>query len=203
MIAAEHITHRYGSDEVLHDISLEIPTGEFAIITGESGSGKSTLLSVLSTLLRPDSGRLSFDGVALGAIADIDRFRNEQVGFVFQFHYLIHHLSLYENIAMLTRRSRGEIEALLERLGIAELAAKFPDQVSGGQRQRAAIARALINAPRYVFADEPTGNLDSRNSHSVFELLRGLDATVVVATHDKSLILPGDRIISLKDGTLC
>ena len=203
MLKLEHITHRYGNDEVLHDISLEIEPGSFVAITGESGSGKSTLLSIISTLLRPTSGSLSFEGTPLEAIKDLDRFRNEQVGFVFQFHYLINHLTILQNISMVTKRSKEEILTLLERLGIAELAGKYPDEVSGGQRQRAAIARALINKPRYIFADEPTGNLDSANSQKVFDLLRGLDATVVVATHDRSLIHSEDRMISLKDGALC
>ena len=203
MLRLEHITHTYGSDEVLHDISLQIDAREFVVITGESGSGKSTLLSIVSTLLRPTRGELLFDDTPVAKIDNIDRFRNEKVGFVFQFHYLINHLSVYENIAMATRRSRDEIVALLDRLGIADLADKYPDAISGGQRQRAAIARALINEPEYIFADEPTGNLDSENSKRVFELLRGLDATVVVATHDRSLIRPGDREISLKDGALC
>lgn len=203
MLRLEHVTHRYGKDEVLHDISLEIAPGDFVAITGESGSGKSTLLSIISTLLRPTEGRLSFDNTPVDAIKDLDRFRNEQVGFVFQFHYLINHLTVYQNVSMATKRSKEQIYALLERLGIAELADKYPDEVSGGQRQRAAIARALINEPRYIFADEPTGNLDSENSKKVFELLRALDATVVVATHDRSLIRSEDRLICLKDGTLC
>ena len=203
MLRLEHISHTYGSDEVLHDVSLEIAPKSFVVITGESGSGKSTLLSVVSTLLRPTQGALLFDGTPVEKIENIDRFRNERVGFVFQFHYLINHLSVYENIAMVTRRPREAIVALLERLGIAELADKYPDAISGGQRQRAAIARALINEPDYIFADEPTGNLDSHNSKIVFDLLRGLDATVIVATHDRSLIRPEDQEISLKDGVLC
>ncbi len=203
MIEMKHVFHDYDSERILHNINLSIPDKQFTVITGESGSGKSTLLSILSTLLRPSEGELLFDGKGIEAWGDINRFRNEQIGFVFQFHYLISHLSVYENIAMVTKRSKEEIEALLHQLDIAELGNKYPDQISGGQRQRAAIARAIINKPRYIFADEPTGNLDSMNSDRVFDLLRSLDATVIVATHDHSHIRSEDRIISLKDGHLC
>ena len=203
MLEVKHISHNYGDESILNDISLSIQPNTFTLITGESGSGKSTLLSIISTLLKPSKGELFFDGTASTQIKNIDHFRNREVGFVFQFHYLISHLTVYENIAMVSKRSKHEIVELLSRLDIAELSAKYPDQISGGQRQRAAIARAMINAPKYIFADEPTGNLDSKNSKIVFDLLRELDATVIVATHDLSQILPSDRIISLKDGHLC
>ncbi len=203
MIEAAQIVQRYGKETVLHGIDLKIPKGSFTVITGESGSGKSTLLSILSTLLKPTEGSLLFDGKEAGKIRNINRFRNEEVGFVFQFHYLIGHLTVYQNIAMVSKKSRKEILALLASLDIEVLANKYPDQISGGQRQRAAIARALINEPKYIFADEPTGNLDSKNSQAVFALLRALDATVVLATHDLSLIEKGDAVIQLKDGALC
>jgi len=203
MIVAEAISHDYNKERVLRDITLRIEKGSFNIITGESGSGKSTLLSILSTLLKPSEGSLHFGEVKSTEIQNINAFRNKEVGFVFQFHYLISHLTVYENIAMVTKRSRKEIAALLDSLDIEVLADKYPDQISGGQRQRAAIARALINKPAYLFADEPTGNLDSKNSQAVFDLLHELDATVIVATHDHSKIRENDRLISLKDGTLC
>ena len=203
MLSVSHVSHRYGSESVLHDISLQIEQEAFTIISGESGSGKSTLLSIMSTLLRPTEGVISFDETRVDAIKNIDRFRNEEIGFVFQFHYLISHLSVYENIAMVTKRSVEEIDDLLVSLGILELKNKYPDEISGGQRQRAAIARAVINRPAYVFADEPTGNLDSENTQIVFDLLRSLKACVVVATHDLSQILPTDQHIILKDGRLC
>lgn len=203
MLQVSHISHAYEDETVLHDISLSIDADAFTIMTGESGSGKSTLLSIMSTLLKPSEGELSFDGTDARSIRNIDRFRNESIGFIFQFHYLINHLSVYENIAMVGKRSGDEIDGILSSLGILELRDKYPDQISGGQRQRAAIARAMINKPAYVFADEPTGNLDSENSKIVFDLLRGLEACVIVATHDLSRILPGDRHIALKDGRLC
>lgn len=203
MIVAETISHDYDNERVLRDITLRIEKGSFNIITGESGSGKSTLLSILSTLLKPTEGSLHYGEVKSTEIPNINAFRNKEVGFVFQFHYLISHLTVYQNIAMVTKRPRKEITALLNALDIEALADKYPDQISGGQRQRAAIARALINKPAYLFADEPTGNLDSKNSQAVFDLLHTLDATVIVATHDHSKIRKNDRVISLKDGTLC
>jgi len=203
MLEVLNVSHKYENETILHDINLTIKSKTFTVITGESGSGKSTLLSIISTLLKPTNGEIFYDGLSSKDISDINRFRNQKIGFVFQFHYLISHLNVYENIAMVTKRSRSEIEELLAKLDIAGLSKKYPDQISGGQRQRVAIARAMINRPEFIFADEPTGNLDSKNSQMVFDLLRGLDATVIVATHDLSRILPSDRVIKLKDGKLC
>ena len=203
MLEVLNVSHEYDNETILHDINLTIKSKTFTVITGESGSGKSTLLSIISTLLKPTDGEIFYDGLSSKDISDINRFRNQKIGFVFQFHYLISHLNVYENIAMVTKRSRSEIEELLAKLDIASLSKKYPDQISGGQRQRVAIARAMINRPEFIFADEPTGNLDSKNSKMVFDLLRGLDATVIVATHDLSRILPSDRVIKLKDGKLC
>ncbi len=203
MIEAKSITHFYGNEAILHDISLTIEEGSFTVLSGESGSGKSTLLSILSTLLRPSRGSIHYDQKDTAEIKKIDAFRNANIGFVFQFHYLIAHLTLLENIMIASRKEKAEGIALLERLGIRHLAHRFPDEISGGERQRAAIARALINEPRYLFADEPTGNLDTKNSEAVFDLLRELDATVIVATHDTKRIASSDKIIQLKDGRLC
>ena len=203
MLEVLNVSHEYDNETILHDINLTIEGKTFTVITGESGSGKSTLLSIISTLLKPTKGEILYDGLSSRDISDINHFRNQKIGFVFQFHYLISHLNVYENIAMVTKRSRSEIEELLAKLDIAGLSRKYPDQISGGQRQRVAIARAMINKPEFIFADEPTGNLDSKNSQMVFDLLRALDATVIVATHDLSRILPSDRVIKLKDGKLC
>ena len=203
MLRLTHVSHEYDQENILHDISLDIEKKSFNVITGESGSGKSTLLSILSTLLKPTEGKLYFDEVERAEIPNINQFRNQKVGFVFQFHYLIGHLTVYENIAMVTQKSRVEILAMLAQLDIQALADKYPDQISGGQRQRVAIARAMINEPKYIFADEPTGNLDSHNSDIVFTMLRELDATVIVATHDHSRIEKTDRVIALRDGVIC
>ena len=203
MIGLKHISHHYADEAILHDISLEIASKSFNIISGESGSGKSTLLSIISTLLTPSKGQLFFEKKQSTKIANMDRFRNKHIGFVFQFHYLISHLTVYENIALVSHKSKKDAYEVLEKLGILELANKYPDEISGGQRQRAAIARAIINKPRYIFADEPTGSLDSKNSQIVFDILRELDATVVVATHELAYVQKSDRIIKLKDGRLC
>ena len=203
MIRLEHISHHYEDEPVLHDISLEIEAKSFNIISGESGSGKSTLLSIVSTLLTPTQGKLFFEETQSTQIKNMDIFRNRQIGFVFQFHYLISHLTVYENIALVSRKCKKDALEALKRLGILDLADKYPDEISGGQRQRAAIARAIINQPKYIFADEPTGSLDSKNSQIVFEILRELDATVIVATHELGYAQKDDTMITLKDGHLC
>jgi ABC-type lipoprotein export system ATPase subunit len=203
MIEARNIRHSYGNEEVLHGIDLAIEPGSFTVIAGESGSGKTTFLSILSTLLQPESGVLRYGGIGCDEIADMDRFRRENVGFVFQFHYLIDHLRVWENVALAAKGGKAEALAVLERLHIDMLAEKYPNEISGGERQRTAIARAIVNRPRYLFADEPTGNLDSQNSKIVFDLLHEIDATVVVVTHDTSHILPTDRVETMKDGLLC
>ncbi len=206
MIEAKNLIHFYGQERAIDGISLRVAPGEFVALTGESGSGKSTLLAILSTLLRPDSGELRIEGKAPEAWGDLNRFRRRYIGFVFQFHYLIPYLSIAENVALAAdRERRQEIPALLARLGIGEIARKKADEISGGQRQRAAIARAVVNRPRILFADEPTGNLDSKNSEKVFDLFRSIadeGTTLVVATHDRRLAERADRIIDIKDGRL-
>jgi putative ABC transport system ATP-binding protein len=194
MIKAHNITHHYNQDIALDNINLTIQKGEFVAITGESGSGKSTLLSILSTLLKPSKGELFFENQPYNAIKNIDAFRQHTIGFIFQFHYLINYLTIQENIQIAHEKAtEKEILALLESLGIKELAHRF------------AIARALINHPKVIFADEPTGNLDSKNSQNVFDLFKHLSqngTTVIVATHDKNLALQAHRIIEVHDGKL-
>lgn len=206
MIRAKNISHFYGHEQVLHDISLEISEREFVFLSGESGSGKSTLLSILSTLLHPCEGELFLEGTALQEIKNIDFFRQSKIGFVFQFHYLINYLSVYDNIALAAlKEKKKNIHTLLKELGIAELASRYPNEISGGQRQRVALARALINEPRLLFADEPTGSLDSKNSTIVYELLARAAArgtTVIVASHDKELENYATKTIRMKDGKI-
>lgn len=206
MILAKNISHFYGHEQVLHDISLQIKEKEFVFLSGESGSGKSTLLSILSTLLHPSEGELFLEGTALQEIKNIDFFRQSKIGFVFQFHYLINYLSVYENIALAAlKEKKKNINTLLEELGISELASRYPNEISGGQRQRVALARALINDPRLLFADEPTGSLDSKNSTIVYELLARSAArgtTVIVASHDKELENYATTTIRMKDGKI-
>ncbi|WP_121626232.1 ABC transporter ATP-binding protein [Poseidonibacter antarcticus] len=206
MIKAINISHSYSNDIALQNIDFEVKKGEFVAIIGESGSGKSTLLSILSTLLKPTSGEIFFKDINFKDIKNIDTFRQENIGFIFQFHYLIDYLNIKENIQIANEHARDkEIEELLELLGIKNIINKYPNEISGGQRQRAAIARALINKPKVIFADEPTGNLDSKNSQNVFDIFKKLSkegTTIIVATHDINLSSKADRIVEVKDGQL-
>ena len=206
MIKVTNLTHYYNKDLALENINLQIKSGEFVAIIGESGSGKSTLLSILSTLLKPTSGDIVYEGTNYKDIKNIDEFRKNNIGFIFQFHYLINYLSVKENINLANEKaSKEEIFDLLKLLGIENLIDKYPNEISGGQRQRVAIARALINNPKIIFADEPTGNLDSKNSLNVFELFKTFankGTTIIVATHDKSLAALANKIYEVKDGKI-
>ena len=206
MMTITNLTHYYNKDLALENINLEIKSGEFIAIIGESGSGKSTLLSILSTLLKPTSGDIVYENINYKDIKNIDDFRRKSIGFIFQFHYLINYLSVKENINLANEKaSKEEIFNLLKLLGIENLIDKYPNEISGGQRQRVAIARALINNPKIIFADEPTGNLDSKNSLNVFELFKTFankGTTIIVATHDKSLAALANKIYEVKDGKI-
>ena len=206
MIKVTNLSHYYNKDLALKDINLEIKKAQFVSIIGESGSGKSTLLSVLSTLLKPSSGEIVYEDTNYKNLKNIDNFRRENIGFIFQFHYLINYLSVKENINLANKKaSKQEILELLKSLGIENLIDKYPNEISGGQRQRVAIARAMVNNPKVIFADEPTGNLDSKNSLNVFDLFKTLTkkgTTIIVATHDKNLALKTDITYEVKDGKL-
>jgi ABC-type lipoprotein export system ATPase subunit len=201
-IEAFGIEHFYGHEKVLNGVDIEILPGSFTAIIGESGSGKTTLLSILSTLLQPSSGLVKYDGKTLSELGNIDHFRRTNIGFVFQFHYLISYLSLRENIGLAALDSTL-IDPLMGSLGIERLGKRYSDEVSGGERQRAAIARALINRPSVVFADEPTGNLDTKNALGVYELFKRFSSEgtgFVVASHDKKIADYADIIIEMEDG---
>ena len=206
MMKVSNLTHYYNKDLALENINLQIKSGEFVAIIGESGSGKSTLLSILSTLLKPTSGDIVYESTNYKDIKNIDEFRKNNIGFIFQFHYLINYLSVKENINLANEKaSKKEILDLLTLLGIETLIDKYPNEISGGQRQRVAIARALINNPKVIFADEPTGNLDSKNSLNVFEIFKSLcekGTTIIVATHDKELANLTNKIYEVKDGKI-
>ncbi|MCT7519152.1 ABC transporter ATP-binding protein [Aliarcobacter cryaerophilus] len=206
MIKVKNLTHYYNNDKALENINLEINKGEFICLVGESGSGKSTLLSIISTLLKPTKGELFFENLNYKNIKDIDDFRKTNIGFIFQFHYLINYLTVKENIKLANEKAtENEIHNLLKILRIENLSNKYPNEISGGQRQRVAIARALINKPKVIIADEPTGNLDSKNSLNVFEIFKKLSqeqVTIIVATHDKKLAQIANKIYEVKDGKI-
>jgi lipoprotein-releasing system ATP-binding protein len=201
---------------VLKDISLSVSKGEFVSVIGKSGSGKSTLLYLLSTMDTDYTGSISINGTDVTKLehSQLPGFRNEHIGFVFQFHFLLPEFSVLENVMLpalkLKKKSREEIEQrameILTQLDIKGQEHKKASRISGGQQQRVAIARALINSPTVVMGDEPTGNLDSKNTKIVFDIFRQLarerGQTIVAVTHDEEFAANCDRIIELSDGTL-
>jgi lipoprotein-releasing system ATP-binding protein len=202
-----------GELEILHGISLDIFRGESLGIVGSSGCGKSTLMHILGTLDRPQKGSLFFGGTDLWSLSDeeLSSFRNQKMGFVFQFHHLLSEFSALENIMIPMRIAgenigvaQGKAEALLHEVGLESRGQHFPHQLSGGELQRVAIARALINQPEILFADEPTGNLDSRNSQLIqnlfFELQSRRGLTLVVVTHDAQFASRFSRVQRMRDG---
>ncbi len=206
ILEARGITHYYKNDLALDNVNFTAQKGEFIAIVGESGGGKSTLLSILSSLLRPTLGELFFEGKAYAQIKNIDAFRQKEIGFIFQFHYLISYLSVLENIKLASVHPHdGYIETLLKQCGIEAIQNKYPDEISGGQRQRAAIVRSLVNRPKVLFADEPTGNLDSHNSQNIYELFKTLSkggTTIIIATHDRKVSEYADTLIEVNDGKI-
>ena len=215
MITAVDITKRFGALEVLKGITLEIPGRAVTSIVGPSGAGKTTLLQILGTLSAPDTGTLSYDGQDVTRLSDrrLSRFRNANIGFVFQFHQLLPEFSITENVALpaliggdSTSEAFARARALLERMGLGDRLDHRPAQLSGGECQRAAVARALVNRPAVVLADEPTGSLDSANRrmlHSLFFDLRdSMDATFVIVTHDENLAADSDYIVHMNDGRI-
>lgn len=215
MIKAENIHKSFGSLEVLKGVSLNIKPGEVVSIVGPSGAGKTTLLQILGTLSQPDSGSLTINGHNIDSLGDnaLSDFRNRHIGFVFQFHHLLPEFSALENVmipALIARRSRPEVErealALLKMMELTERTTHKPSALSGGEQQRVAIARALINRPALLLADEPSGNLDTKNRehiHSLFFRLREeLGQTTLIVTHDESLATMADRKVSMLDGNI-
>ena len=197
---------------VLDEVSLNVPDGEFLVIQGESGSGKSTLLSVLSGLDSIDQGAVLIEGREITNLPEdeLAPLRNVFMGFVFQSFNLVPALTALENVMFPAelrgdQQARDKAEKLLARVGLAERAANFLHQLSGGEKQRCAICRALVNDPRIVFADEPTGNLDSVNGQAVLELLRQLhrerQTTLVLVTHSREIAGTADRVVTLRDNT--
>ncbi|HEY1953262.1 MAG TPA: ABC transporter ATP-binding protein [Gemmatimonadaceae bacterium] len=217
MLIASDVTKEYMSGEqklaVLRDVSFTIPQGAFVAIVGPSGSGKTTLLGLLAGLDTPTRGTVVLDGADLGALSENDRarLRGEKVGFVFQTFQLIPTLTALENVQvpLELRGSDGAVERareLIERVGLRDRGHHFPMQLSGGEQQRVAVARAFANSPRILFADEPTGNLDHATGQRIFELLQSLNSesgsTIVLVTHDSTLASRASRIIRLLDGAI-
>ena len=215
MVVAESIHKSFGKVEVLKGIDLQVNEQEIVSIAGASGAGKSTLLQILGTIEKPDRGRIIIDGVEVSRLKDkeLSAFRNKKIGFVFQFHHLLPEFTALENIcipAFIAGKSRKEAEKrayeLLDFIHLNERAGHKPAELSGGEQQRVAVARALMNNPSVVFADEPSGNLDSAASEDLHRLFLDLRSdfgqTFVIVTHNKALAAMADRRYFIKDGML-
>ena len=216
MIQLHDIRKSFGSLQVLKGIDLTINQGEIVSIVGPSGAGKTTLLQIIGTLDRADSGRVLFDGVDVSLYNEkqLSAFRNEHIGFVFQFHQLLPEFSAVENVMMPAlikddsmADSRRRAMEMLDFLGLTDRASHKPSELSGGEKQRVAVARALVNRPQVILADEPSGSLDTQNKEELhrlfFDLRRDLGQTFIIVTHDESLAATTDRTIRLRDGLVC
>lgn len=215
MIIGKNIKKQYGSIEVLKGVDIHIKESEVVSIVGSSGAGKTTLLTILGTLDKPSSGEIVFNGINITSLNEkkLAAFRNQHIGFVFQFHHLLPEFTAIENIcipAFINKISKKEAELkankLLDLLGLTHRINHKPSELSGGEQQRVAVARALINNPKVIFADEPSGNLDSENAqnlHQLFFKLRDeLKQTIVVVTHNETLASMADRKLIMKDGQI-
>ena len=215
MITGKNIHKRYGTVEVLRGVDVAINKGEVVSIAGPSGSGKSTLLHILGTLDKADIGTISMNNTSIGSLSGnkLAAFRNKHIGFVFQFHHLLPEFTAWENVCIpgwLAGRKKTEVkekaEGLLAMLGLSHRLENKPNEMSGGEQQRVAVARALINNPDIVFADEPTGNLDSANAkelHQLFFALRDkFNQTFLIVTRNEELAKLSDRVLYMKDGKI-
>jgi lipoprotein-releasing system ATP-binding protein len=213
MISAKNIHKKYGDLEILKGITIEINKSEIISVVGSSGAGKTTLLTILGTLDRPTSGELFIDGTDVYKLNDkkLASFRNLNIGFVFQFHHLLPEFDALENVCMPalisgTNKKQAETKAkeLLDYLGLKDRFTHKPSELSGGEQQRVAVARALVNSPKIIFADEPSGNLDSKTAEELhqlfFNLRKELNQTFVIVTHNTELANMADRKLVMKDG---
>lgn len=215
MLLAKNIHKKFGALEILKGVDVEINQGEIISIVGSSGAGKTTLLNILSTLDRPSSGEIIYNGEEISKLNDkkLAAFRNKYIGFVFQFHQLLPEFNAIENVcipALIANKSKREsmkdAEELLELLSLKDRIHHKPSELSGGEQQRVAVARALINKPSVVFADEPSGNLDSANAKELhelfFKLRNNFSQTFVIVTHNSVLAEMADRTVTMKDGRI-
>jgi len=217
VVSAQDITRRYGEGDTavdaLRGVSLDVPDGQLTAVMGPSGSGKSTLMHILAGLDRPTSGEVTIAGTQLSSLNDTEltKLRRKHIGFVFQFFNLLPMLDAEENVVLPLsiageKPEKAWVDELLKEVGLADRRKHRPAELSGGQQQRVAIGRALVNRPTIVFADEPTGNLDSKTSGEILELLersvRGLGQTIVMVTHDARAAAIADRILFLDDGLI-
>ena len=213
MIYAKALFKKYDSLQVLKGIDLEIKRGEIVSIVGASGAGKSTLLHILGTLDTADQGKLTIDGIEVSSLRDkkIAQFRNQKIGFVFQAHHLLPEFTALENVmmpaligGMSKQDAAKKAKALLSQLGLAEREEHRPSELSGGEQQRVAVARALVNSPAVIFADEPSGNLDSASAKALhqlfFDLRKSMNQTFVIVTHNNELADMADRKLTIRDG---
>lgn len=216
MLELKNISKSYGAQLILNNINLQVQDNQLVSILGPSGSGKSTLLQIIGLLLKPDSGSIDLNGIQYGNLKDkeLAQFRNSKLGFVFQFHNLMGEFTCAENVKMplfiretkLTEEQATYYEEIVKHLGINHLMSKFPSQLSGGEQQRVAVARALINKPAVLLADEPTGNLDNKNAESLYEMFVQLKQTygqqIIMVTHNESLTKQSDQVIYLNSGVI-
>lgn len=215
MIKIENITKSFGNLQVLKGIDMEVAKGEIVSIVGPSGAGKTTLLQIIGTLDRPDSGSVVIDGTEVSQLSSnrLSDFRNKHIGFVFQFHQLLPEFTAIENIMIpayiagkSTSAAKARAQELLEFMGLSDRAHHKPNQLSGGEKQRVAVARALVNEPSVVLADEPSGSLDTKNKAELhqlfFDLREKYGMTFIIVTHDEGLAQLTDRTIRLKDGQI-
>jgi len=215
MIEARHIVKHYGDLQVLRGVDVQISEGEVVSVVGPSGAGKTTLLQIIGTLDTPQQGQVLYDGVDVLSLGDrqLAHFRNRNIGFVFQFHQLLPEFTMLENVAipaLIGGDNRAEAykraKQLLERMHLGDRLSHKPSQLSGGECQRVAVARALINSPRVVLADEPSGSLDTQNKQELhrlfFELRDELKQTFVIVTHDEELAAQADRTLHMRDGVI-